>query len=45
MTVDGGGHRAAGRSRFHRVDFGDQSNGPLAVERHDLFDAVPVGFG
>lgn len=35
----------AGRSRFHYVYFGDESDGPLAVERHYLFDAVPVGFG
>lgn len=45
MTVDGGGRRDAGCSRFHHIYFWDQSNGPLAVERHDLFDAVPVGFG
>lgn len=32
------------RARRGRFRFGDQSDGPLAVQRHDLFDAVPVGF-
>lgn len=40
-----GDFHCAGRGRFHNVCFGDESNGPLAVEHHDLFDAVPVGFG
>lgn len=35
----------AGCSRSHFFGFGDKSNGPLAVERNDLLDAVPVGFG
>lgn len=35
----------AGRSRSHCVCFVDESDGPLAIERHDLFDAVPVRFG
>lgn len=38
------GHRA-GCGRSHHVGSVDESNGPLAVERHDLLDAVPVGLG
>lgn len=44
MTLCGGDGHGAGGSRSHHIRFGDKSNGPLAVERHDLFDAVPVGF-
>lgn len=40
-----GADDGAGCGHSHWVHSGDQSNGPLAVERHDLFDAVPVGFG
>lgn len=44
MAFCGDGHGACcGRS--HCLRFGDESNGPFAVESHDLLDPVPVGFG
>lgn len=39
---DGHGARC---SRSHCLRFGDESNGPFAIESHDLLDPVPVGFG
>lgn len=37
------GDHHGGRGHFHH-GFGDESDRPVPVECHDLFDAVPVGF-
>lgn len=43
MALRGAGDHAAGWGCSHHVRLGDDSDGPLTVESHDLLDAVPVG--
>lgn len=46
VAVEGRRRRAGGRrGRLGRADLGHKADGPLAVQRHDLLDAVPVGLG